>query len=170
MQKGLPVAVVSGFTPSLCPNKPTRQLCRAKATQPHQLLLGKSPLLLIPGPKGVPCAGSCGAWEPYKERIESFESCFFPASSPLLPGSGKRFRFSGTDPALPAVGMEPTTWQEKIPPSAPQASEAEKTASVSLPPPGYGNAPNVSRECRRYCAFIAHRTLCPKRHSVAHGH
>lgn len=72
-----------------------------------------SPTLSIP--HWVPCAGICGVWEPYKERIESFESCFFPISSDLLPGSGKRFRFSGTEPALPAVGIEPTTWQENVP-------------------------------------------------------
>lgn len=41
--------------------------------------------------------------------MESLESCFLPVSSDLLPGSGNRFRFSGTEPALPAVGMEPTT-------------------------------------------------------------
>lgn len=41
--------------------------------------------------------------------MESFESCFLPVSSDLLPGSGNRFRFSGTEPALPEVGMEPTT-------------------------------------------------------------
>lgn len=58
----------------------------------------------------LPCAGSWGVWEPYKDRIESLESCFFPTSSPLPPGSGKRFRFSGTEPALPDVGIEPVTW------------------------------------------------------------
>lgn len=41
--------------------------------------------------------------------MESLESCFLPVSSDLLPGSGNKFRFSGTEPALPAVGMEPTT-------------------------------------------------------------
>lgn len=41
--------------------------------------------------------------------MESLESCFLPGSSDLFPGSGNRFRFSGTEPALPAVGMEPTT-------------------------------------------------------------
>jgi hypothetical protein len=41
--------------------------------------------------------------------MESLESCFLPTSSDLFPGSGNRFRFSGTEPALPAVGMEPTT-------------------------------------------------------------
>lgn len=41
--------------------------------------------------------------------MESLDSCFLLVSSDLLPGSGNRFRFSGTEPALPGVGMEPTT-------------------------------------------------------------